>query len=110
MKGNCRFEINGPQLCYFYMCSVRILAPLKFLCSFDYTSSNDKEVVDKLSDLHSVGTFVQIHELQDMGDKLRMIVMAHRRINITGLLVDNTEQEEKDALAQEGKGEIDFIP
>jgi hypothetical protein len=26
-----------------------------------------------------VGTFVQISELQDLGDRIRMIVMAHRR-------------------------------
>jgi Lon-like ATP-dependent protease len=39
-------------------------------------------VVQNLSDLYPVGTFVQIHELQDMGNKLRIIVMAHRRISI----------------------------
>lgn len=35
-----------------------------------------------------MGTFVQIHELQDLGDKLRLVVMAHRRIKITGVLLD----------------------
>ena len=41
--------------------------------------TNESEVVDSLSDLHSVGTFVQIHEFQDLGDRLRMVVMGHRR-------------------------------
>ena len=41
-----------------------------------------------LSELYPVGTFVQIHELQDMGDKLRIIVMAHRRISITKQLTE----------------------
>jgi len=36
-------------------------------------------VVTRLDDVYSVGTFVQIHELQDLGEKLRMIVMGHRR-------------------------------
>ena len=40
---------------------------------------NESDVVERMSDIHPMGTFVQIHELQDMGDKLRMIVMGHRR-------------------------------
>ena len=40
---------------------------------------NDAEVVSRLDDVYPVGTFVQIHELQDLGEKLRMIVMGHRR-------------------------------
>ena len=55
-----------------------------------------------MNDLHPVGTFVQIHELQDMGDKLRMIVMAHRRITMTALLSDQPMEEEEE-LAKSGK-------
>jgi len=54
--------------------------------------SDEAEVVDKLTDLYPVGTFVQIHELQDLGDKLRMIVMAHRRIKITGQLIEDATE------------------
>ncbi len=46
---------------------------------FEFPCSNDSEVVNRLDEIHPVGTFVQIHEMQDMGDKLRMIVMGHRR-------------------------------
>lgn len=49
-------------------------------------------MVKNLSDLYPVGTFVQIHELQDLGDKLRMIVMAHRRIKITGQLTEDSAE------------------
>lgn len=49
-------------------------------------------MVSNLSDLYPVGTFVQIHELQDLGDKLRMIVMAHRRIKITGQIVEDVTE------------------
>lgn len=35
---------------------------------------------------------MQIHELQDLGDKLRMIVMAHRRIRITGQVLEDTTE------------------
>ena len=54
--------------------------------------SDEAEVVDKLTDLYPVGTFVQIHELQDLGDKLRMIVMAHRRIKITGQMIEDVTE------------------
>lgn len=41
--------------------------------------SNESDVVENLDAVYSTGTFVQIHEMQDLGDKLRMIVMGHRR-------------------------------
>ena len=40
---------------------------------------SETELVQKLEDIYNTGTFVQIQEMQDMGDKLRMIVMGHRR-------------------------------
>nr|XP_019936132.1 PREDICTED: lon protease homolog, mitochondrial [Paralichthys olivaceus] len=45
--------------------------------------NNESDVVESLDAVYSTGTFVQIHEMQDLGDKLRMIVMGHRRIRIT---------------------------
>jgi Lon-like ATP-dependent protease len=57
--------------------------------------NNESEVVERVDDLHSVGTFVQIHEYQDLGDKLRMIVMAHRRIKIIKqILEENTTSDD----------------
>lgn len=46
------------------------------------------EVVAKLDDLYKIGTFGQIQELQDLGDKLRMVVVGHRRIKITGQVLE----------------------
>ena len=43
--------------------------------------SNKSEVVENLSEIYNVGTFVEIKEMQDLGDKgLRMILMGHRRL------------------------------
>nr|XP_046207759.1 lon protease homolog, mitochondrial-like [Oncorhynchus gorbuscha] len=39
-------------------------------------------VESRLDAIYNTGTFVQIHEMQDLGDKLRMIVMGHQRICI----------------------------
>lgn len=46
-----------------------------FLCFI----SDESDVVESLDTVYNTGTFVQIHEMQDLGDKLRMIVMGHRR-------------------------------
>lgn len=46
-------------------------------------------VVKSLDEIYSVGTFSQIREVQDLGEKLRMVVMGHRRINITGVAADD---------------------
>ncbi|XP_071342841.1 lon protease homolog, mitochondrial isoform X2 [Trachinotus anak] len=54
--------------------------------------SNESDVVESLDAVYSTGTFVQIHEMQDLGDKLRMIVMGHRRIRITRQLEVEPEE------------------
>lgn len=46
------------------------------------------DVVSNLDDIHQVGVFAQIHEMQDMDFKLRLVVMAHRRIKITGQFIE----------------------
>lgn len=45
--------------------------------------------MSNLDDLHQVGVFAQIHEMQDMDYKLRLVVMAHRRIKITGQFIED---------------------
>uniref|UniRef100_A0A3P9LXH7 Lon protease homolog, mitochondrial n=1 Tax=Oryzias latipes TaxID=8090 RepID=A0A3P9LXH7_ORYLA len=54
--------------------------------------SNESDVVESLDAIYSTGTFVQIHEMQDLGDKLRMIVMGHRRIRINRQLDADPEE------------------
>lgn len=55
---------------------------------------NNHDVVAKLSDVYEIGTFAQIQEMQDLGDKLRLVVTAHRRIKITSQLIEDLEDEE----------------
>jgi hypothetical protein len=54
------------------------------------------DVIKNLDEVYKIGSFVQIHEVHDMGDRLRMIVMAHRRIKIVGLASDELGIEEVD--------------
>ena len=39
---------------------------------------NQSEVVADMSELYPTGTFAQIVELQDLGTRVRMVLMAHR--------------------------------
>lgn len=42
-------------------------------------NSNEDDVVSSLDSVYDVGTFVQITELHDVGDRMRMIIQGHRR-------------------------------
>ncbi|XP_053406178.1 lon protease homolog, mitochondrial isoform X2 [Mercenaria mercenaria] len=44
--------------------------------------NNESDVVENLSDVYNVGSFVQITEMQSFEDKLRMTVKSLRRISI----------------------------
>ena len=39
----------------------------------------ESETVTSLEDIYQIGTFVQIQEMHDTGEKLRMIIAGHRR-------------------------------
>ncbi|XP_012155650.1 lon protease homolog, mitochondrial isoform X2 [Ceratitis capitata] len=58
-------------------------------------NDNESEIVEKLDEVYNVGTFAQIQELQDLGDKLRMVVVAHRRIKITGQILEDLVPPQK---------------
>lgn len=61
---------------------------------------NEAEVVENVADVYDVGVFAQIHEMQDLGDRLRLVVMAHRRIKITGQILDSKDDAPKGTQAK----------
>lgn len=72
---------------------------------------NTSEVVTSTDELYPTGTFAQIHELQDLGTRIRMVLMAHRRITITGKVVDEVEEDpakvvEGDATDKETEAKV----
>uniref|UniRef100_A0A4W5RC31 Lon protease homolog, mitochondrial n=1 Tax=Hucho hucho TaxID=62062 RepID=A0A4W5RC31_9TELE len=67
--------------------------------------ANETDVVESLDAIYNTGTFVQIHEMQDLGDKLRMIVMGHRRIRITKQM--EVEPDEPASAASESASATD---
>ncbi|MEE6487212.1 hypothetical protein FKM82_014835 [Ascaphus truei] len=90
-------EVKNQKLVELLRRKVRLAQPYAgvFLKKDD---NNESDVVESLDEIHNTGTFVQIHEMQDLGDRLRMIVMGHRRIRINKQLeaeAEETPVEEK---------------
>ncbi|XP_033749705.1 lon protease homolog, mitochondrial-like [Pecten maximus] len=63
--------------------------------------NNEDDVVKDLDDLHSIGTFVQITSVQEFEGKLRLMLLAHRRIKITALASDSIEEDKKESANYE---------
>ncbi|XP_055592763.1 lon protease homolog, mitochondrial isoform X2 [Uranotaenia lowii] len=89
-------EITNPMLIDLIRRKVKLNQPYVgiFLKKDD---DNPNELMDNLTEIYNVGTFAQIQEMQDLGDKIRLVVTAHRRIKITGQLYEDLE------APQEGK-------
>ncbi|XP_045450400.1 lon protease homolog, mitochondrial [Melitaea cinxia] len=80
-------EISNPALIDLIRRKVKLNQP--YVGIFLRKKEDDKsDVVSNLDDLHQVGVFAQIHEMQDMDYRLRLVVMAHRRIKITGQFIE----------------------
>ncbi|XP_075759096.1 lon protease homolog, mitochondrial [Pelodiscus sinensis] len=86
-------EVKNKKLVELLRRKVRLAQPYAgvFLKKDD---NNESDVVENLNEVYQTGTFVQIHEMQDLGDKLRMIVMGHRRIRINKKLEVEPEEAE----------------
>lgn len=56
------------------------MAPVQSLFHSLSHFSNEHDVISSLNDIHKVGTFVQITEVHDVGNKMRMIIQGHRRL------------------------------
>ena len=67
------FSRKTTGLCVIFLCHVISVC----LCVCCY--SDEDEVMTSLDKIHNVGTFVQITELHDMGDQMRMIIQGYRR-------------------------------
>ncbi|XP_060088732.1 lon protease homolog, mitochondrial [Heteronotia binoei] len=89
-------EVKNNKLVELLRRKVRLAQPYAgvFLKKDD---NNESDVVENLEEIYRMGTFVQIHEMQDLGDRLRMIVMGHRRIRINRQLEVDPEEPEPEA-------------
>lgn len=87
-------ELTNPQLIELVRRKVKLNQPY---CGIflKKKEENEAEVVNNIDDIYNVGVFAQIHEMQDLGDRLRLVVMAHRRIKIKGQILENVDEEPK---------------
>uniref|UniRef100_A0A182RJQ2 Lon protease homolog, mitochondrial n=1 Tax=Anopheles funestus TaxID=62324 RepID=A0A182RJQ2_ANOFN len=90
-------EVTNPMLIDLIRRKVKLNQPYVgiFLKRDD---DNPNEVMETTKEVYDIGTFAQIQEMQDLGDRLRLVVTAHRRIKIVGQLY-----EDLDAPAPAGK-------
>ncbi|GAB0086329.1 Lon protease homolog, mitochondrial [Sergentomyia squamirostris] len=90
-------EISNPLLIDLVRRKVRLNQPYAgvFLKIDD---DNESEIVESLTEIYSIGTFAQIQEMQDLGDKLRLVVTAHRRIKVVGQLFEDLDPMESNAI------------
>ncbi|KAH8373400.1 hypothetical protein KR009_005485 [Drosophila setifemur] len=82
-------EVSNPVIMDLLRRKVKLNQP--YVGVFLKKSDGEEELINNLDDVYSLGTFAQIQELQDLGDKLRMVVVAHRRIRITGQVVEDVQ-------------------
>ncbi|XP_077254303.1 lon protease homolog, mitochondrial isoform X1 [Temnothorax americanus] len=53
------------------------------------SEENEADVVQSLDEIYPIGTFAQVHEVQDLGNRLRLVIMAHRRIKIVNQIFED---------------------
>lgn len=82
-------EISDPALIQLIKQKVRLNQPYAgvFMKKDD---NHEGDTVATLDQIYNVGTFVQIHEVQDIGNRLRLIVMGHRRIRANKVLGEDS--------------------
>ncbi|XP_026466181.1 lon protease homolog, mitochondrial isoform X2 [Ctenocephalides felis] len=93
-------EITNPVLIELVRRKVKLNQPYAGIF-LKKNEENESEVVQSLDDIYHIGTFAQIHEMQDLGERLRLVIMAHRRIKITGQLMDEIIEVPKESRAEQ---------
>ncbi|XP_015791229.1 lon protease homolog, mitochondrial [Tetranychus urticae] len=81
-------DVSNPSLISLIKRKVKLNQPYAGL--FLKKSEDDTEDVAKtLDDVYPIGTFVQILEIQDVGDKLKVVVQSHRRVKLVKQLPED---------------------
>ncbi|VDD77863.1 unnamed protein product, partial [Mesocestoides corti] len=65
--------------------------------------TDTSDVVKSIDDLYHVGTFVQIPEFDDLGHKIRMLAIGHRRIQLVKQVQDAFNDANTEALSPDEK-------
>lgn len=63
---------------------------------------NTSDVVSDLDDIYNIGTFCQVTEMRNVDDKLRLVLLGHRRIKITDI-AKSPESKKTEEKTEESK-------
>ena len=63
-------------------------------------------MVDKLDDIYNVGTFCQVTEMRNVDDKLRLVLLGHRRIKITDIAKPAEPKKTGEKVEEEEKADV----
>ena len=99
-------EVSDPNLMAILRRKIKLNRPYAGVFT-KKDDDNQSEVVQDANDLYPVGTFVQIMEMQDLGQKIRMVVMAHRRIKLINVV---TEEDVETTVAAATAASIEHVP
>ncbi|XP_039291445.1 lon protease homolog, mitochondrial isoform X2 [Nilaparvata lugens] len=80
-------EVSDPQLIETLRRKIRLNQPY---CGL-FLKKNEESTEDtimSIDEVYPIGTFCQIFEVREMQDKLLLVVVSHRRIKITGEVVE----------------------
>lgn len=98
-------EISNPELMELVSSRIRLNKPYVgvFLKKDD---ENTSDVVDKLDDIYNVGTFCQVTEMRNVDDKLRLVLLGHRRIKITDIAKPAEPKKTGEKVEEEEKADV----
>ena len=78
-----RISVHNILLCiHMYMYTYVLFLYIMYVHAYMHvivSYSNENDVIRSLDEIYDVGTFVQITELHDYGERIRMIIQGHRR-------------------------------
>lgn len=80
-------EVSDPQLIETLRRKIRLNQPYCGLF-LKKNEENTKDTIMNIDEVYPIGTFCQIFEVREMQDKLLLVVVSHRRIKITGEVVE----------------------
>lgn len=101
-------EISDKSLIELIKRKCKLMQP--YAGAFLRKDDKESETISSLDEIYETGTFVQVQEMHETGDKLRMIIAGHRRIRITEALEENgisaiTSDDVVDASSDQVEGE-----
>ncbi|BFF97146.1 lon protease homolog mitochondrial [Drosophila madeirensis] len=97
-------EVSNPNIMDLLRRKVKLNQP--YIGVFLKKVDGEEEVIQNLDDVYQIGSFAKIQEVHDVGDKMRIVVVAHRRVRITRPMFEDLPTPKKPAEDQTTNQEL----